>query len=110
MIVTTQLCGRCSSAQVRKNGSTGGRAKYQCTACGFQGTLHPAAPARAARYAQVEKLLAERNSQRSIVRVTGVSRMTVAKLAKKSAATWPALAAPAAEKDAAPAVGGAGIG
>ncbi|SHL41393.1 IS1 family transposase [Hymenobacter psychrotolerans] len=87
MIVTTQLCGRCSSEQVRKNGSTGGRAKYQCKACGFQGTLQPAGPARAARYAQVEKLLAERNSQRSIVRVTGVSRMTVAKLAKKSAAT-----------------------
>ncbi|WP_449405229.1 transposase-like zinc-binding domain-containing protein [Hymenobacter armeniacus] len=55
MIVTTQLCRRCSSEQVRKNGSTGGRAKYQCKACGFQGTLHPAAPARAARYAQVEK-------------------------------------------------------
>jgi DNA invertase Pin-like site-specific DNA recombinase len=39
-----------------------------------------------ARYSRVEKLLAERNSQRSIVRVTGVARMTVAKLAKKSAA------------------------
>ncbi|MBO2012208.1 hypothetical protein [Hymenobacter negativus] len=73
----------------------------------FQGTLHPAAPARAARHAQVEKLLAERNSQRSIVRVTGVSRMTVAKRAKKSAAAEPALAAPAVEKGAASAVGGA---
>ncbi|WP_159452125.1 IS1 family transposase [Hymenobacter roseosalivarius] len=39
---------------------------------------------RAACYAQVEKLLAERNSQHSIVRVTGVSRMTVAKLANKA--------------------------
>lgn len=107
MIFTTQLCGRCGSEQVRKNGSTGGRAKYQCKACGFQGTLHPVAPARAARYAQVEKLLAERNSQRSIVRVTGVSRMTVAKLAKKSAAAGPALAPAAAETGAAPAVGGA---
>ena len=43
----------------------------------------PAAAERAARYAQVGKLLAERNSQRSIVRVTAVSRMTVTKLAKK---------------------------
>jgi hypothetical protein len=35
--------------------------------------VHPAGPAWAARYAQVEKLLAERNSQRSIVRATGVA-------------------------------------
>ncbi|GAA4366297.1 hypothetical protein GCM10023185_37370 [Hymenobacter saemangeumensis] len=107
MIVTTQLCARCGSEQVRKNGSTGGRAKYQCKACGFQGTRYPAGPARAARYAQVEKLLAERNSQRSIVRLTGVSRMTVAKLAKKSAAGEPAVAPAAPEKGATPAVGGA---
>ena len=92
------LCGRCSSEHVRKNGSNGGRAKYQCTACRYQGYLQPAAPARAARYAQVEKLLAERNSQRSIVRATGISRMTVAKLAKKSGTGVPGAAAPAAEK------------
>ena len=83
---------------MRKNGSNGGRAKYQCTACRYQGYLQPAAPARAARYAQVEKLLAERNSQRSIVRATGISRMTVAKLAKKSGTGVPGAAAPAAEK------------
>ena len=98
MITMIHLCGRCSSEHVRKNGSNGGRAKYQCTACGYQGYLQPAAPARAARYAQVEKLLAERNSQRSIVRATGISRMTVAKLAKKSGAGVPSAAAPAAEK------------
>ena len=107
MIVTTQSCGRCGSAQVRKNGSTGGRAKYQCKACGFQGTLHPAGPARAARYAQAEKMLAERNSQRSIVRVTGVSRMTVAKLANKSPTTQPAAAPATAKKGPVPAVGSA---
>ena len=59
------------------------------------------------KYAQVEKLLAERHSQRSIVRVSGVSRMTVAKLAKKSAAAQPALAPAAAEKGAAPKMGSA---
>ena len=107
MIVTTQLCGRCASDQVRKNGNSNGRAKYQCKACGYQGYLRPAGPERAARYAQVEQLLVERNSQRSIVRATGVSRMTVAKLAKKSAAARPALAAPAAEKGPTPRVGGA---
>ena len=107
MILTTQLCGRCTSEQVRKNGSSGGRAKYQCKACAFQGYLRPAAPARAARYAQVEKLLVERNSQRSIVRATGVSRMAVAKLAKKSAGTAPAAAAPTVEKGATKGMGGA---
>ncbi len=107
MIVTTQLCGRCASDQVRKNGSSNGRAKYQCKACTYQGYLHPAGPARAARYAQVEKLLVERNSQRSIARATGVSRMTVAKLAKKSAAAKPALAATAAKKSTTPRMGSA---
>ena len=102
MILTTQLCGRCASDQVRKNGSSNGRAKYQGKACTYQGYLHPAGPERAVRYAQVEKLLVERNSQRSIVRATGVSRMTVAKLAKKSAATKPAFALPAAKKSATP--------
>jgi hypothetical protein len=54
----------------------------------------------------VEKLLVERNSQRSIVRATGVARMTVAKLAKKSAGGEPAFAPSAAEKGSAPGVGG----
>lgn len=51
----------------------------------------PAAVERAIRYRQVEKLLVERNSQRSIVRATGVARMTVAKLAKKAQQASPAL-------------------
>jgi transposase-like protein len=108
MITTIQLCGRCSSEHVRNNGSNGGRAKYQCTSCGYQGYVQPAAPARAARYAQVEKLLAERTSQCSIVRATGVSRMTVAKLAKKSGASSPGTAAPTAEKSATQTLGSAG--
>jgi transposase-like protein len=98
MIVTLHLCGRYASEHVCKNGSNGGRAKYQCTSCGYQGYLQPAAPTRAARYAQAEMLLAERNSQRSIVRVTGVSRMIVAKLAKKSGASGCAAAAPTVGK------------
>ena len=39
--------------------------------------------AKAAQYDQIEVLITERNSQRSIVRATGVARMTIAKLAKK---------------------------
>ena len=110
MIITTQLCGRCASDQVRKNGSSGGRAKYRCKACAYQGYLHPAGPERAARYAQVEKLLVERNSQRSIVRATGVSRVTVAKLAKKSAGGLAPAAPLAAQKGAEKGVGGPGTG
>ena len=76
------LCAACGSEHIRRNGSSQGHAKYQCTACGHQACFVPAAAARALRYAQVEQLLVERTSQRRIVRVTGVARMTVAKLAK----------------------------
>ena len=110
MVTTQHRCAKCGSEQIQRNGHSGGHARYRCTSCGHQARFVPAAAERAARYGQVEKLLAERNSQRSIARVTGVSRMTVAKLAKKSAPAKPALAAPAAEKGATPAVGSAGIG
>ena len=79
-----QTCHRCNSTKLHRNGSSGGRAKYHCLSCNHYGYLQPAAPQRQARYAQVEKLLAERLSQRAIVRTTGVSRMTVAKILKKS--------------------------
>ena len=84
MIQITLCCGKCGSSTLRKNGHSKGRAKYLCLACRHQAVFDPAAPRKAAQYAQVEKLLLERNSQRSIVRATGVARMTVAKLAKKS--------------------------
>ena len=67
----------------------------------------PATADRAARYAQVEKLLAERNPQRSIVRVTGVARMTVTRLAKGSAGNELIAAALVPEKSATQAVEGA---
>ena len=90
--MTTQYtCAKCGSAQIQRNSHSGGHARYRCTGCGHQARFVPAAAERAVRYGQVEKLLAERNSQRSIVRVTGVSRMTVAKLAKKAQLACPAL-------------------
>lgn len=110
MVTTQHVCAKCGSEQIQRNGHSGGHARYRCTGCSHQARFVPAAAERAARYRQVEKPLAERNSQRSIVRVTGVSRMTIPKLTKKSAATKPAFAAPAAEKGATPAVGSAGIG
>lgn len=106
MVYTQHLCAGCGSKHIRRNGSSQGHAKYQCKTCGHQARFAPAAAVRAIRYAQVEKLLVERNSQRSIVRATGVSRMTVAKLVKKSAVGQPALGASAAEKSPAPGVGG----
>ena len=107
MVTTQHLCAACGSEYIRRNGSSQGHAKDQCTSCGHQARFVPAAVARAVRYAQVEKLLVERNSQRSIVRVTGVARMTVAKLIKKSAGGTPVLAPPAAEKGPTPGMGGA---
>ena len=93
MIYTQHFCAKCGSAAIRRNGSKKGQPKYQCTACHYQGLFVPAAMRKAAQYAQVDALLGERNSQRSIVRLTGVARMTIAKRIKKSG---PSLAAPAA--------------
>ena len=86
MVITQHLCAACGSEHIRRNGSSQGHAKYHCTACGHQARFVPAAAARTLRYVQVEQLLVERNSQRSIVRVSGVLRMTVVKLIKKALA------------------------
>ena len=108
MVTTQHLCASCGSEHIRRNGSAAGHAKYQCKACGHQARFVPAAVAQAVRYAQVDKLLLERNSQRSIVRVTGVSRTSVANRVKKSRGTAAAAASVAAEAGAKKAVGGAG--
>ena len=84
MVTTIHTCTKCGSAEIRLNGHSSGHARYHCKACGYQARFVPAAVAKAAQYAQVEALLVERNSQRSIARVTGVARMTVAKRLKKS--------------------------
>ncbi len=107
MVFTQHLCARCSSAHIRRNGTQGGQAKYQCKTCGYQARFVPAAVAKAAQYAQVEQLLTERNSQRSIVRATGVSRMRVAKLIKKSGGGLATAAAVAPEKGTTQAAGSA---
>jgi len=107
MVYTQHLCAKCGSEHIRRNGTSQGHAKYQCKACGYQARFTPAAVAKAAQYAQVEKLLVERNSQRSIVRATGVARVTVAKLLKKSAGSFASAAPPAAEESPEKAVGSA---
>ena len=84
MIKTVHTNAKCSSADIRRNGHSHGHARYQCKTCGYQARFVPAAVAKAAQYAQVEALLVERNSQRSIARVTGVACMTVARRLKKS--------------------------
>ena len=84
MLQTTLTCGKCGSTALRKNGSLKGQPKYQCTACRYQALFSPAAPGKAAAYKPVEKLVVERVSQRAIVRLTGVSRPTIVRLAKKS--------------------------
>ena len=106
MVFTQQLCAACGSEHIRRNGSAAGHAKYQCKACGHQARFVPAAAAKAVQSAQVEQLLVERNSQRSIARATGVARVTVAKLLKKSADPFPVAAPPAVQKGPKKALGG----
>jgi len=63
---------------------------------------------KARQYAQIDQLLLERHSLRSIAWATGVARNTVAKRVKKSAATDPAVATAAAGKNATQALGSVG--
>ncbi len=110
MVYRQHFCAKCGSDQIRRNGHSRGHARYQCKACRYQARFEPAAIAKAAQYEQVDKLLEERNSQRSIVRLTGVSRMTIAGRIKKSAITSTAAPALAPEKEAEEALGGVGAG
>ena len=82
-------CAKGASLNPQRNGPHDGYASYRCTTCGPQSRHLPAA--RAARYSQVDRLLAERNSHRSIVRVTGVLRVTVVRLVKKAQGPLPCL-------------------
>lgn len=84
MVYTQYFCAKCDSYQIRRNGRSQGHARYQCKACRHQARFVPAAVAKAAQYAQVDELLGERNSQRSIARPTGVMRMSITQR-KKSA-------------------------
>ena len=110
MVYTQHFCAKCASEQIRRNGQSGGRAKYQCKACGHQGYFQPAALEKARQDAQVDQLLLERNSLRSIARATGVARNTIAKRVKKSGGVAPCAAAEAAEKSPAQALGSLGTG
>ena len=105
MVTTIHTCAKCGSADIRRNGHSHGHARYQCKACGHQARFVPAAVAKAVQYAQVEALSVERNSQRSIARLTGIARMTVAKRLKKSGGGLAAAAALTAEKSAAQRMG-----
>ena len=83
MVYTQHFCAKCGSNQIRRNGHSQGHAHYQCKACRHQARFEPAAVAKAVQYEQVDLLLGEHNSQRSIVRLTGVSRKTIASRIKK---------------------------
>ena len=110
MVYTQHFCAKCGSDQIRRNGHSQGHARYQCKVCRYQARFEPAAVAKAGQYEQVVKLLGERNSQRSIVRATGVARMTVAKLVKKSPDQQPTITAVTPEESPEKAVGSPGTG
>ena len=78
-------CRRCGSVNLRKNGHTPSRQqKFHCTDCNAYGTLDTKEQERAHKQATVEKLHLERLSRRAIARTTGISRMSVAAILKKS--------------------------
>ena len=80
---------------MHRNGSRNGQPKYQCAACRYQGLFVPAAVRKAAQCAQVDARLSGRDSQRSITRLTGVARMTIAKRKKSDSFFTAPFAAPA---------------
>ena len=110
MVFTQHFCAACGSEHIRRNGSAGGHAKYQCKGGGHQARFTPAAVVKAVQYAQVDELLSVRNSQRSIARVTDVSRVTIASLIKKSAGGFAAAPPLTPQKGAEKGVGSAGTG
>src|SRR5689334_24937489 len=83
MIAITCRC--CGSVNLRKNGRTATcQQKFHCKECNAYGTLDTKDQERAHKRATVQKLALERLSQRAIARTTGMGRMTVAALLKKS--------------------------
>jgi len=78
------VCPKCGSDQIRKNGHSQGCASFHCKACNHRGRINHKSAERIQKYGQIQQLLLERNSQRSIQRLTGVSRPTIANLTKKS--------------------------
>ena len=91
MVFTQHFCAACGSEHIRRNGSAGGQAKCPCKGSGHQARFTPAAVVKAVQYAQVNELLSGHNSQRSIARVTGVSRVTMASRVKKAETASPPL-------------------
>ena len=85
------MYARCDSEHIRLKGAQGDQTKYQCQTFGYQARFVSASVAKAAHYVQVETLLTERNSQRSILLATGVARMTIVKLLKRAALVSPRL-------------------
>jgi transposase-like protein len=80
-------CKKCGSTNVVKNGHTStGQQQYHCRACGVYTVTGERAQHRAAQMETVEQLHRERVSQRGIARMTGVSRPTIIRWLRKSAA------------------------
>ena len=91
MVFTQYFCAARGSENIRRNGSAGVHTKYLCKGYGHQARFTPAAVAKMAQYTQVDELLGERNPQRSIACVSGVSRVTIASRIKKAEMASPPL-------------------
>jgi transposase-like protein len=78
-------CTKCGSSNLCRNGKTsGGKQKYACKECGAYGSLNPTDRAYSAdERAAILAAYRGQASLRSIERVFGVARQTVARWVKK---------------------------
>jgi transposase-like protein len=88
MLATIHKCKRCGSASLVLNGKNkSGSQTYKCNSCKCFSVLHSVKKTAHIDRDAVEKSFLERNSQRAIARVFGISHSTVANWIKKSPVT-----------------------
>ncbi len=86
MVVITQACPHCQSAQCKRFGTNrSGSARCRCNQCSKTFTPQPNSRALNERKeAQIVAALQERISQRGIARTLKVARLTIRNLRKKA--------------------------
>ena len=85
MIVKIEVCTKCGSSNIVKNGKRAtGQQKFHCHDCQAWGTLNPSVKYSEERKAEILRAYEERPSMRGIQRTFGVHRNTLAAWLKKS--------------------------
>ena len=82
--ITTQLCGKCQSANIVHNGHNScGSAQYKCKHCGTCRVLQSKRKTEKIDKDALERAYLERNSLRGTGRIFGISNVTVLNMLKK---------------------------